>query len=168
LKWGMWTRSPVGEMTAYREGLGNLIAQVRAAGKYLGRRKRSKSTDSKSPTMIHAGLRMPCAMPPRRARLSQPVGLLFVDWVITPEMVLIFPAPGGAEKAANVARHQNGALYTTPCHVYLRQCRSAVSGLWINRACGYDWTVEEMMKPRARLNMKRRLSITGLVYRRER
>ena len=72
----------------------------------------------------------------------------------------IFPVKTVAEKAANVARHQDWrTVYQRSGDVYLCERFAANQVDLINAACGLDWDVEEMMRSGERgWNLKRAIN----------
>jgi aldehyde:ferredoxin oxidoreductase len=174
LKWGnVDAVRRLVKMTAYREGLGNLIAQgSRRLGKYFGAEEEAVQVNGlevayHDPRGV-SGMALSYATSPRGACHNQS-DYFFVDWGhITPEIgIEYFPRQAEAEKAANVARHQNWrTVYNAMVMCIFANVAPQMQADLINAACGYDWTVEEMMKAGERgWNMKRvvnnRLGLTA-------
>jgi aldehyde:ferredoxin oxidoreductase len=174
LKWGnVETVRRLVKMTAYREGLGNLIAQgSRRLGKYFGAEEEAVQVNGlevayHDPRGV-SGMALSYATSPRGACHNQS-DYFFVDWGhITPEIgIEYFPRQAEAEKAANVARHQNWrTVYNAMVMCIFANVAPQMQVDLINAACGYDWTIEEMMQAGERgWNMKRavnnRLGLTA-------
>jgi len=174
LKWGnVDVVRRLVKMTAYREGLGNLIAQgSRRLGKYFGAEEEAVQVNGlevayHDPRDV-SGMALAYATSPRGACHNQS-DYFFVDWGHTiPEIgIEYFPRQVEAEKSANVARHQNWrTVYNAMVMCIFANVAPQMQVDLINAACGYDWTVGEMMKAGERgWNMKRavnnRLGLTA-------
>jgi aldehyde:ferredoxin oxidoreductase len=167
LKWGnVEAVRQLVKMTAFREGLGNLIAQgSRRLGKYFGAEDEAVQVNGlevayHDPRGV-SGMALSYATSPRGACHNQS-DYFFVDWGhITPEIgIEYFPRQAEAEKSANVARHQNWrTVYNAMVMCIFANVAPQMQTDLINAACGYDWTVEEMMKVGERgWTMKRALN----------
>ena len=164
LKWGdaVAARQLV-RMTAYREGMGNLVAQgSRRLGKYFGAEAEAVQVNGlevayHDPRGV-SGMALSYATSPRGACHNQS-DYFFVDWGhTTPELgIEFFPRNGDGAKAANVARHQDWrTVYNAMVMCIFANVAPQMQVDLINAACGYDWTIEEMMKVGERgWNMKR-------------
>ena len=174
LKWGdvMVVRQLV-KMTAYREGLGDLIAQgSRRLGKHFGAEEEAVQVNGlevayHDPRGV-SGMALSYATSPRGACHNQS-DYFFVDFGHTyPEIGIEYLArQAEAEKAANVARHQSWrTVFNSMVMCIFANVAPQMQVDLINAACGYDWTIEEMMKVGERgWNMKRavnnRLGLTA-------
>jgi aldehyde:ferredoxin oxidoreductase len=151
------------KMTAYREGFGNLIAQgSKRLGKYFGAEDEAVQVNGlevayHDPRGV-SGMALSYATSPRGACHNQS-DYFFVDFGHTyPEIGIEYLArQAEAEKAANVARHQNWrTVFNSMVMCIFGNVAPQMQVDLINAACGYDWTIEEMMKVGERgWNMKR-------------
>jgi len=167
LKWGdgAVVRELV-RMTSAREGIGNLIAQgSRRLGKYFGAEAEAVQVNGlevayHDPRGV-SGMALSYATSPRGACHNQS-DYFFVDWGHTTQELGIeyFSRHADAEKAANVARHQDWrTVYNSMVMCIFANVAPQMQVDLINAACGYDWTVEEMMKVGERgWNMKRAIN----------
>jgi aldehyde:ferredoxin oxidoreductase len=167
LKWGdaVAVRQLV-RMTARREGIGNLIAQgSRRFGKHFGAEEEAVQVNGlevayHDPRGV-SGMALSYATSPRGACHNQS-DYFFVDWGhVTPELgIEYFPRHGDGAKAANVARHQNWrTVYNSMVMCIFANVAPQMQVDLINAACGYDWTIAEMMKVGERgWNMKRAIN----------
>jgi len=164
LKWG--NAAVVHElvrMTAFREGIGDLIAQgSKRLGKYFGAEDEAVQVNGlevayHDPRGV-SGMALSYATSPRGACHNQS-DYFFVDFGhIHPEIgIEYFSRQAEAEKAANVARHQDWrTVYNSMVMCIFANVAPQMQVDLINAACGYDWTAEEMMKVGERgWNMKR-------------
>jgi len=150
-------------MTADRQGIGNLIAQgSRRLGKHFGAQEEAVQVNGlevayHDPRGV-SGMALSYATSPRGACHNQS-DYFFVDWGDThPELgIEYFSRHAQAEKAANVARHQNWrTVYNSMVMCIFANVEPQMQVDLINAACGYDWTIEEMMRVGERgWNMKR-------------
>jgi aldehyde:ferredoxin oxidoreductase len=164
LKWGdaVVVRELV-RMTAYREGIGNLIAQgSRRLGKHFGAEDEAVQVNGlevayHDPRGV-SGMALSYATSPRGACHNQS-DYFFVDWGHTTQELGIeyFPRHANGAKAANVARHQDWrTVYNSMVMCIFANVAPQMQVDLINAACGYDWTIAEMMKAGERgWNMKR-------------
>ncbi len=167
LKWGdvMAVRQLV-KMTAHREGIGEWIAQgSRRLGKHFGAEEEAVQVNGlevayHDPRGV-SGMALSYATSPRGACHNQS-DYFFVDWGhITPEIgIEYFSRHAEAEKAANVARHQNWrTVYNSMVMCIFANVAPQMQVDLINAACGYDWTIDEMMKVGERgWNIKRAIN----------
>jgi aldehyde:ferredoxin oxidoreductase len=167
LKWGdaVAVRQLV-RMTAQREGIGDWIAQgSRRLGRHFGAEEEAVQVNGlevayHDPRGV-SGMALSYATSPRGACHNQS-DYFFVDWGHTESQIGIehFSRHAQAEKAANVARHQDWrTVYNSMVMCLFANVSPQVQVDLINAACGYDWTVEEMMKVGERgWNLKRAIN----------
>ena len=164
LKWGaIEVVRQLVKMTATREGFGDLIAQgSRRLGKFFGAEDEAVQVNGleaayHDPRGV-SGMALSYATSPRGACHNQS-DYFFVDFGhIYPEIgIEYYTRQAEAEKAANVARHQNWrTVFNSMVMCIFANVAPQMQVDLINAACGYDWTVEEMMKVGERgWNMKR-------------
>jgi aldehyde:ferredoxin oxidoreductase len=167
LKWGDVTAvRQLVKMTAHLEGIGKLIAQ--------GSRRLGKAFDAEEEAVqvnglevaYHdprgvSGMALSYATSPRGACHNQS-DYFFVDWGHTTEQlgIAFFDRHAQAEKAANVARHQNWrTIFNSSVICILANVEPQMVVDLINAACGYDWTIDDMMKAGERAwNLKRAIN----------
>lgn len=164
LKWGdaVAVRQLV-RMTASREGIGDLIAQgSKRLGKYFNAEEEAVQVNGlevayHDPRGV-SGMALSYATSPRGACHNQS-DYFFVDWGHTQSELGIeyFSRQADAEKSANVARHQNWrTVYNAMVMCIFANVAPQMQVDLVNAACGYDWTIEEMMRVGERgWNMKR-------------
>ncbi|GAB4461238.1 MAG: aldehyde ferredoxin oxidoreductase family protein [Anaerolineales bacterium] len=154
LKWGdVDAIVELVRMTASREGLGDLLAQgSRRFGAHFGAEEESVQVNGlevayHDPRGV-SGMALSYATSPRGACHNQS-DYFFVDWGHSHEEIGIefMDRHAQAEKAVNVARHQNwrsvdNALVTC---IFANVGAQEKADL-INAACGLNWSVDEMMK----------------------
>ncbi|MCL4528624.1 MAG: aldehyde ferredoxin oxidoreductase family protein [Chloroflexi bacterium] len=167
LKWGdaVAVRQLV-RMTARRDGIGEWIAQgSRRLGKHFGAEEEAVQVNGlevayHDPRGV-SGMALSYATSPRGACHNQS-DYFFVDWGhITPEIgIEYFPRHGDGAKAANVARHQNWrTVYNSMVMCIFANIAPQTQVDLVNAACGYDWTIDEMMKVGERgWNIKRAIN----------
>ncbi len=167
LKWGdaVAVRQLV-RMTAHREGIGEWIAQgSRRLGKHFGAEEEAVQVNGlevayHDPRGV-SGMALSYATSPRGACHNQS-DYFFVDFGHTyPELgIEYYLRHADAEKAANVARHQDWrTVYNAMVMCIFGNVAPQMQVDLINAACGYDWTIEEMMKCGERgWNMKRAIN----------
>jgi aldehyde:ferredoxin oxidoreductase len=174
LKWGDadCIRQLVNQ-TAAREGIGGWIAQgSRRLGAHFGAEEEAVQVNGlevayHDPRGV-SGMALSYATSPRGACHNQS-DYFFVDWGHThPELgIEYFPRHAEAEKAANVARHQDWrTVYNSLVMCIFANVAPQMQVDLINAACGLDWTIADMMKSGQRgWNMKRavnnRLGLTA-------
>lgn len=167
LKWGdVTTVRQLVRMAAYREGIGDLIAQgSRRLGMYFGEEAEAVQVNGlevayHDPRGV-SGMALSYATSPRGACHNQS-DYFFVDWGhVEPEVgIEYFSRHADAEKSANVARHQDWrTVYNSMVMCIFANVPPKMQVDLINAACGYDWTVEEMMKVGERgWNIKRAIN----------
>lgn len=160
-------------MTAQREGFGELIA---GGALSLGRRYQAENEAVQVNGLevpFHdprgfSGMALVYATSPRGACHNQS-DYYFVDvGKAEPELGLEFYGPkGGAEKAANVARHQDWrTLFNSLVMCIFSNVPPATMVELVNSACGWELTIDDLMKIGERgWNLKRvinqRLGLTG-------
>jgi aldehyde:ferredoxin oxidoreductase len=175
LKWGdpMAVRQLI-HMTAHREGIGDLIAQgSRRLANHFKVEDEAVQVNGlevayHDPRGV-SGMALSYATSPRGACHNQS-DYFFVDWGHTqPELGIdYFSRHAEAEKSANVARHQDWrTVYNAMVMCIFANVAPQMQVDLINAACGYRWTIEEMMKAGERgWNMKRainnRLGLTAV------
>lgn len=141
------------QMTGSREGFGDLLAQgAKRFGAHFGAEEEAVQVNGleaayHDPRGV-SGMALSYATSPRGACHNQS-DYFFVDWGHSHEEIGIefIERHAQAEKAANVARHQNWRSVDNA----LVSCIFANVGAQekadlINAACGLDWSVEEMMR----------------------
>ncbi|HEY9151743.1 MAG TPA: aldehyde ferredoxin oxidoreductase family protein [Anaerolineales bacterium] len=164
LKWGnIDTVRQLVTMTATRDGIGNWIAQgSKRLGKHFGAEEEAVQVNGlevacHDPRGV-SGMALSYATSPRGACHNQS-DYFFVDFGhIYPEIgIEFFSRHAEAEKSANVARHQDWrTVYNSMVMCIFANVAPQMQVDLINAACGYDWTIEEMMKVGERgWNMKR-------------
>jgi aldehyde:ferredoxin oxidoreductase len=136
-----------------REGLGELLSLgSRRFGAHFGAEEEAVQVNGLE-TAYHdprgvSGMALSYATSPRGACHNQS-DYFFVDWGHTHEDIGItyFDRHDNAEKAANVARHQDWrTLFNSIVMCIFANSDPEMQVKLINAACGYDWTVEDMMK----------------------
>jgi aldehyde:ferredoxin oxidoreductase len=167
LKWGdaVAVRQLV-RMTAQREGIGDWIAQgSRRLGRHFGAEEEAVQVNGlevayHDPRGV-SGMALSYATSPRGACHNQS-DYFFVDWGHTDSEIGIeyYSRHAQAEKAANVARHQDWrTVYNSMVMCIFANVSPQVQVDLINAACDYDWTVEEMMRVGERgWNLKRAIN----------
>jgi len=167
LRWGdpIAVRQLV-RMTANREGIGDLIAQGSLQlAKYFNAEDEAVQVNGlevayHDPRGV-SGMALSYATSPRGACHNQS-DYFFVDWGHTqPELGIdYFPRHSEAEKSANVARHQDWrTVYNAMVMCIFANIAPQMQVDLINAACGYHWTIEEMMRVGERgWNMKRAIN----------
>ncbi len=167
LKWGdVPAVRQLVRMIAYREGIGDLIAQgSRRLGKHFGEEAEAVQVNGlevayHDPRGV-SGMALSYATSPRGACHNQS-DYFFVDWGhVEPELGIgYFSRHANAEKSVNVARHQDWrTVYNSMVMCIFANVAPKVQVDLINAACGYGWTVEEMMKVGERgWNIKRAIN----------
>jgi aldehyde:ferredoxin oxidoreductase len=108
-----------------------------------------------------SGMALSYATSPRGACHNQS-DYFFVDWGHTQESLGItyFERQAQAEKAANVARHQDWrTIFNAVVMCIFANVEPEMQIKLINAACGLDWTLEDMMKAGERAwNLKRAIN----------
>jgi aldehyde:ferredoxin oxidoreductase len=168
LKWGDVTIvEQLIHLTARREGIGEALAQgSRFLGRYFGKEEEAVQVNGlevayHDPRGV-SGMALVYATSPRGACHNQS-DYFFVDWGHTNEKLGIeyFSRHDGAEKAANVARHQDWrTVYNSLVMCIFANVPPETQVELINAACGLDWDVETMMRCGERgWNLKRAINV---------
>lgn len=164
LKWGdEETVANLIRMTARREGFGGLLARgSRALGRHFHAEEEAVQVKGleaayHDPRGV-SGMALVYATSPRGACHNQS-DYFFVDWGQAEESLGLtyFERQAGAEKAANVAIHQNWRTVFNSLVMCLFGSvpPQTVTDL-INAACGLNWTIADMLKSGERgWNLKR-------------
>ena len=153
LRWGDATVVPrLVEMTATRQGFGDLLARgSRELGRHFGAEDEAVQVNGlevayHDPRGV-SGMALSYATSPRGACHNQS-DYFFVDWGHTQSELGIayYPRDAQAEKAANVARHQDWrTVYNALVMCIFANVSPSMQVDLLNAACGYDLTMEEMM-----------------------
>ena len=167
LRWG--DASAVGELlslTARREGFGDLLAQgSRRLGRAFGAEEEAVQVNGlevayHDPRGV-SGMALVYATSPRGACHNQS-DYFFVDWGHTEASLGIeyFARHAQAEKAANVARHQDWrTVYNSLVMCLFANVPTEMQLRLINAACGLDWTLADMLTSGERgWNLKRAIN----------
>ena len=154
LNWGdVSTVRQLVQMTANREGIGEWISQgSRRLGKHFGAEEEAVQVNGlevayHDPRGV-SGMALSYATSPRGACHNQS-DYFVVDWGhISPDLgIEYFSRRAEAEKSANVARHQDWrTAYNSMVMCIFANVAPQMQVDLVNAACGYDWTIEEMMK----------------------
>ncbi|HLO33883.1 MAG TPA: aldehyde ferredoxin oxidoreductase family protein [Anaerolineales bacterium] len=149
-----------------REGIGNLMAQgSRRFGAHFHAEEEAVQVNGlevayHDPRGV-SGMALSYATSPRGACHNQS-DYFFVDWGHTHESLGItyFDRHAQAEKAANVARHQDWrTVFNSIVMCIFANTDPEVQVKLINAACGLEWTVEDMLKCGERgWNLKRAIN----------
>ncbi len=153
-------------LTARREGLGDLLAQgARRVARHFGVEEEAVQVNGlevpyHDPRGV-SGMALVYATSPRGACHNQS-DYFFVDWGHVEESLGIeyFSRHDQAEKAANVARHQDWrTVYNSLVMCIFANVSPQMQVDLVNAACGLDWTLEEMMRAGERAwNLKRAIN----------
>lgn len=136
-----------------QEGIGVLLAQgARRFGAHFGAEQDAVQVNGlevayHDPRGV-SGMALSYATSPRGACHNQS-DYFFVDWGHTHERLGItyFDRHAQAEKAANVARHQDWrTVFNSIVMCIFANSDPEIQVKLINAACGLDWTVEDMMR----------------------
>ena len=154
-------------LIAQREGLGEVLAHgSRFLGRYFGAEEEAVQVNGlevayHDPRGV-SGMALSYATSPRGACHNQS-DYFMVDWGNTNEEAGIgyFSRHEGAEKAANVARHQDWrTVYNSLVMCIFANVSPQTQVELINAACGLDWDVDEMLRCGERgWNLKRAINI---------
>jgi aldehyde:ferredoxin oxidoreductase len=149
-----------------REGIGDILAQgSRVFGAQFGAEEEAVQVNGlevayHDPRGV-SGMALSYATSPRGACHNQS-DYFFVDWGHTQEQIGIeyFSRHAQAEKAANVARHQDWrTVFNAIVMCIFANVEPDVQVQLINAACGLEWTIEDMMKAGERAwNLKRAIN----------
>jgi aldehyde:ferredoxin oxidoreductase len=167
LKWGdIEVIEKLIHLTAHREGIGEVLAQgSRFLGRYFGAEEEAVQVNGlevayHDPRGV-SGMALVYATSPRGACHNQS-DYFMVDWGTTNDEAGIgyFSRHDGAEKAANVARHQDWrTVYNSLVMCIFANVSPGTQVELINAACGLDWDVDEMMRCGERgWNLKRAIN----------
>jgi aldehyde:ferredoxin oxidoreductase len=153
-------------LTAQREGIGEVLAHgSRFLGRYFGAEEEAVQVNGlevayHDPRGV-SGMALVYATSPRGACHNQS-DYFFVDWGHANEELGIeyIPRHAGAEKAANVARHQDWrTVYNALVMCIFANVSPQTQVDLINAACGFEWDVDEMMRCGERgWNLKRAIN----------
>jgi aldehyde:ferredoxin oxidoreductase len=141
------------DLTARREGIGELLSRgSRQFGAAFGAEDEAVQVNGLE-TAYHdprgvSGMAISYATSPRGACHNQS-DYFFVDWGHTHEKIGIeyFDRHAQAEKSANVAKHQNWrTIFNAMVMCIFANVDPQMQADLVNAACGYDWTLEDMMK----------------------
>lgn len=168
LKWGdVDAIEALVRMTGSREGLGDLLAQgSRRFGAHFGAEEEAVQVNGlevayHDPRGV-SGMALSYATSPRGACHNQS-DYFFVDWGHSHEEIGIefFSRHAQAEKAANVARHQDWrTVFNAIVMCIFANVEPSEQVKLINAACGLDWTLEDMKEAGERAwNLKRAINI---------
>jgi aldehyde:ferredoxin oxidoreductase len=154
-------------MTAYREGFGDLLAEgSRRLAEAFGAAEEAVQVNGlevayHDPRGV-SGMALVYATSPRGACHNQS-DYFFVDWGhVQPSLgIEYFSRHAGAEKAANVARHQDWrTVFNAMVMCLFANIEPALQVELINAACGLNWSLEEMMLAGERAwNLKRLINL---------
>jgi aldehyde:ferredoxin oxidoreductase len=167
LKWGdIEVIERLIHLTAQREGIGEVLAQgSRFLGRYFGKEEEAVQVNGLE-VAYHdprggSGMALSYATSPRGACHNQS-DYFMVDLGATYDEVGIgyFSRHDGAEKAANVALHQDlRTVFNSLVMCIFANVSSQVQVDLINAACGLEWDVDEMMRCGERgWNLKRAIN----------
>ena len=153
-------------LIANREGIGEVLAHgSRFLGRYFGKEEEAVQVNGlevayHDPRGV-SGMALSYATSPRGACHNQS-DYFMVDWGNTNEEAGIgyFSRHDGAEKAANVARHQDWrTVYNSLVMCIFANISPQVQVDLINAACGLQWDVAEMLRCGERgWNLKRAIN----------
>ena len=153
-------------LTVKREGIGEVLAQgARFLGRYFGAEEEAVQVNGlevacHDPRGV-SGMALSYATSPRGACHNQS-DYFTVDMGTTSEEagIIYFSRHAGAEKAANVARHQDWrTIYNALVMCAFANVSPQTQVDLINAACGLDWDVKEMMRCGERgWNLKRAIN----------
>ena len=140
-------------LTAKREGIGEVLAQgSRFLGRYFGKEEEAIQVNGleiayHDPRGV-SGMALSYATSPRGACHNQSDYFVVELGHMNEEAGIgYFPRHAGAEKVANVARHQDWrTVYNSLVMCIFANVSPQVQVDLINAACGLDWDVEEMMR----------------------
>ncbi|MGE5374955.1 MAG: aldehyde ferredoxin oxidoreductase family protein [Bacteroidota bacterium] len=167
LKWGdVDAIEQLVNWTGQREGIGELLALgSRRFGAYFGAEEEAVQVNGLE-TAYHdprgvSGMALSYATSPRGACHNQSDYFL-VDWGHSNEALGIeyFDRFAQAEKAANVARHQNWrTVFNSIVMCTFANTEPDMQVQLVNAACGLDWTLDDMLKCGERgWNLKRAIN----------
>ncbi|HZJ24055.1 MAG TPA: aldehyde ferredoxin oxidoreductase family protein [Anaerolineales bacterium] len=167
LKWGdMDAVEQLVRLIGSREGIGDILAQgSRMFGAHFGAEEEAVQVNGlevayHDPRGV-SGMALSYATSPRGACHNQS-DYFFVDWGHTQERIGIefFSRHAQAEKAANVAKHQDWrTIFNAMVMCIFANVEPDIQVQLINAACGLEWTIEDMMRAGERAwNLKRAIN----------
>ncbi len=167
LRWGdTETVRMLVSQIAHREGFGDLLARgARELGRYFHAEDQAVQVNGlevayHDPRGV-SGMALAYATSPRGACHNQS-DYFFVDWGHTePEVgIEFYDRHAQAEKAANVARHQDWrTVYNAAVMCLFSNVAPRVQVRLINAACGLDWSTDDMLRSGERgWNLKRAIN----------
>ena len=167
LKWGdVDAIEQLVNLIGRREGIGDIMAQgSRLFARHFGAEEEAVQVNGlevayHDPRGV-SGMTLSYATSPRGACHNQS-DYFSVDWGHTHEQLGItyFERHAQAEKAANVARHQDWrTVFNSLVMCIFANVEPRMQAGLINAACGLDWTIEDMMKAGERAwNLKRAIN----------
>jgi len=167
LKWGdMDAVEQLVRLIGSREGIGDILAQGSLMfGTYFGAEDEAVQVNGlevayHDPRGV-SGMALSYATSPRGACHNQS-DYFFVDWGHTQEQIGIefFSRHAQAEKAANVAKHQDWrTIFNAIVMCIFANVEPDIQVQLINAACGLEWTIEDMMQAGERAwNLKRAIN----------
>jgi len=167
LKWGdAGAVRQLLKMMVRREGIGDLLAQgSRQLARHFGVEEEAVQVNGlevayHDPRGV-SGMALVYATSPRGACHNQS-DYFFMDWGhALPELGIEYHARhAGAEKAASVARHQDWrTVYNSLVMCLFANVSPSMLVNLIQAACGYDWTIADMMQAGERgWNLKRAIN----------
>jgi len=167
LKWGdVNAIEQLVRMIGSRDGLGDIMAQgARRFGAYFNAEEEAVQVNGlevayHDPRGV-SGMALSYATSPRGACHNQS-DYFFVDWGHTQEKIGIeyLSRHGQAEKAANVAKHQDWrTMFNSMVMCIFANVEPDEQVKLINAACGLDWSLEDLMKSGERAwNLKRAIN----------
>jgi aldehyde:ferredoxin oxidoreductase len=153
-------------MTGSREGIGDLLAQgSRLFARHFGAEEEAVQVNGlevayHDPRGV-SGMALSYATSPRGACHNQS-DYFFVDWGHSQEELGIefFERHAQAEKAGNVARHQDWrTVFNAVVMCIFANVETEMQVQLLNAACGLDWTIADMLKAGERAwNLKRAIN----------
>ncbi|MFH1909429.1 MAG: aldehyde ferredoxin oxidoreductase family protein [Chloroflexota bacterium] len=167
LRWGdVAVAEKLLHLTAHREGIGAYLAQgSRRFGAHFGAEDEAVQVNGlevayHDPRGV-SGMALVYATSPRGACHNQS-DYFFVDWGQADESLglKLYSRHAGAEKAANVARHQDWrTVFNALVMCFFANVPGETVVELINAACGLDWSVEDMLRCGERgWNLKRAIN----------
>jgi aldehyde:ferredoxin oxidoreductase len=154
LRWGdTQAAAQLLHWTARREGIGEYLAQgSRRFGKHFGAEDEAVQVNGlevpyHDPRGV-SGMALVYATSPRGACHNQS-DYFFVDWGQADGSLglKLYSRHAGAEKAANVARHQDWrTVFNALVMCFFANVPGETVVELINTACGLDWSVEDMLR----------------------
>jgi aldehyde:ferredoxin oxidoreductase len=167
LNWGSFQAArQLIDLISRREGIGELLSRgSRKFGAAFGAEDEAVQVNGlevayHDPRGV-SGMALSYATSPRGACHNQS-DYFFVDWGHTTEQIgiMYFDRHAQAEKAANVAKHQNWrTLYNSIVMCIFANIDPQMQVDLVNAACGYEWTLMDIMRAGERgWNLKRAIN----------